>query len=56
MLLGLLSVIWLKLLQNRKISKCFFIKSQKGGDVGNPQDPQRLLEKSRVTVAFVQQP
>jgi hypothetical protein len=26
-----------------------------GGAVGNPQFPQRLLEKSRVTVAFVQQ-
>jgi hypothetical protein len=23
--------------------------------VGNPQDPQSLLEKSRVTVAFVQE-
>jgi hypothetical protein len=31
-------------------------RNKKGGDVGNPQEPQSLLEKSRVTVDFVQQP
>jgi hypothetical protein len=64
MLLGLLSIIWLKKLITRETNHCkkekflnaFFIKNKKGGDVGNPQDPQSLLEKSRVTVAFVQQP
>jgi hypothetical protein len=65
MLLGLLSIIWLKRLitqetnhhKKRKISQYFFHKKmKKGGDVGNPQDPQSLLERSRVTVAFVQQP
>jgi hypothetical protein len=64
MLLGLLSIIWLKRLitqetnchKKEKFLNAFFIKNKKEGDVGNPQDPQSLLERSRVTVAFVQQP
>jgi hypothetical protein len=32
------------------------MKESRGRGVGNSQDPQSLLEKSRVTEAFVQQP
>jgi hypothetical protein len=64
MLLGLLSIIWLKKLitgetnrrKKEKFLNAFFIKNKKGGDVGNPQDPQSLLERRGVTVSFVQQP
>jgi hypothetical protein len=63
MLLGLLNIIWLNRLITRetnchkkeKFLNGFFIKNKNGGDVENPQDPQSLLENSRVTVAFVQQ-
>jgi hypothetical protein len=64
MLLGLLSTIWLKRLithetnhhRKEKFLNTLFIKNKKGGDVGNPQDPQSLLERSGVTVTFMQQP
>jgi hypothetical protein len=64
MLLGQLSIILLKRLITLETNHCkkgkflnrFFIKNKKGGDVGNPQNPQSLLEKSEVNVAFVQQP
>jgi hypothetical protein len=64
MLLGLLNIIWLKRLitletnchKKEKFLYTFFIKNKNGGDVWNPQDSQSLLERSRVTVAFVQQP
>jgi hypothetical protein len=63
MLLSLLSITWLKRLITRetnchkkeKFLNALFIKNKKGGDVGNPQDPQSL-ERSGVTGAFVQQP
>jgi hypothetical protein len=50
MLLGLLSIIWLKRLitqetnchTKEKFLNTFFIKNKKRGDVGNPQDPQSL--------------
>jgi hypothetical protein len=42
--------------KKEKFLNAFFIKNKKGGDVGNTQDPQSLLEKSGVIVAFVQQP
>jgi hypothetical protein len=64
MLLGLFSIIWLKRLITRetnhhkkeKFLQAFFIKNKKGGNIGKSQDPQSLLEKSRVIVAFVQHP
>jgi hypothetical protein len=42
--------------KKEKFLNIFFIKNKKGGEVGNPQDPQSFLERSRVTAAFVQQP
>jgi hypothetical protein len=36
--------------KKEKFLKVFFIKNKKGGDVGNPQDLQSLLEKSGVSV------
>jgi hypothetical protein len=58
MLLDLLGIIWLKRLNTQetkyhkkeKFLNAFFIKNKKGRDVGSPQDPQSLLEKSGVTV------
>jgi hypothetical protein len=38
--------------KKEKFLNTFFINNKKGENVGNSQDPQSLLEKSRATVAF----